>query len=78
MADIDLHVTGFDASGAFSGEAFEDTSEVGSYEGIFVGIDAPYAAGAVSLYDNQEVGVFVLTQCGMAGDSEVCDQVAPN
>ncbi|MDO6728709.1 hypothetical protein Q4577_01680 [Marinovum sp. 2_MG-2023] len=78
MEDIDLHVSTIGANGAFGGEAVEDTNTVGSYEGIFVGDGAPYVAGAVTLYDGQEVGVFVLTQCGMDGDSGVCDQVAPN
>ncbi|WP_353475319.1 hypothetical protein PVT71_17355 [Salipiger sp. H15] len=81
-----------DELGEFTGGAeFEDESSVGTFAGIFGGEDATYAAGTTDLawhlsapfgedgeYDIEEVGMFVLTQCGKAGAREdICDLVNP-
>lgn len=81
-----------DALGEFSGGAeFADESSAGTFAGIFGGEDAAYAAGNTQLswhlsapfgedgeYDIEEVGMFVLTQCGKAGArADICDLVNP-
>jgi len=56
----------------------------GAYGGIFGGTGASSVGGVVALTefsnlldDEQEVGVFVLTQCGLPGDAPICGNVAP-
>ncbi|WP_417723451.1 hypothetical protein [Salipiger sp.] len=73
--------------GAASGDPLDGGSggSTGSYGGIFGGENAGYVAGVTSVtwsndtYSSvEEVGVFVLTQCGMAGDYDrICDLVQP-
>ena len=64
----------------------EDPEQVpiGTYGGIFGGVDARSVAGLVNLtefeadWDNErEHGVFVLTQCGPFNLSPICTMVAP-
>ena len=77
-----------DENGEFFGDvemSGEVGSDVGDYGGIFGGNGATSVAGIVSVSDHiddveneQEYGVFVLTQCGQPNDAAVCDIVAPN
>lgn len=56
---------------------------IGTYGGIFGGRDAHSVGGTLVLTDvdntihswtgDEEIGVFVLTQCGQAGDDPLCD-----
>lgn len=71
-------------SGTVEGDAPNEGDASGTYGGIFGGTDSASVAGVVHLtsfdsgfVNEQEHGVFVLTQCGRPGDSAVCDQVAP-
>lgn len=72
------------AEGAFGGEIqpFGENEGIGSYAGLFGGSGASSAAGAVQMADHLgdesiEHGVFVLTRCGAAGDSSICDLTDP-
>lgn len=88
LDDLALIVTEIDANGEFFGNVEIDGNigvDIGDYGGIFGGEDAQSVAGIVSisnfsddLENEDEVGVFVLTQCGMPGDADVCDAVEPN
>lgn len=85
--NISLIVADIDANGEFFGNAEIEGAvgeDVGDYGGIFGGTGAASVSGVVvlddfneALEDELEIGVFVLTQCGQAGDSPVCDIVAP-
>lgn len=85
--NIALVVTDITADGDFLGDAEIDGdvgTDVGDYGGIFGGTDAASVSGVViledfneNLEDEQEIGVFVLTQCGQTGDSALCDIVEP-
>ncbi|MEL6958321.1 MAG: hypothetical protein AAGL89_05145 [Pseudomonadota bacterium] len=63
-----------------------DESQVGSYGGAFGGIEAPGVAGVVHLdgdyiediENEEEFGVFVLTQCGQPGEASLCDFIPVN
>lgn len=72
--------------GTVEGTSVEDRASdvAGSYGGVFGGVDSAAVGGAVYLTEfeptvenEEERGVFVLTQCGQAGDAAVCDGVAP-
>jgi len=85
LADVILVPATIAADGTFLGDA-EDIQQngIGSYGGIFGGTDAHSVAGLVHLtefdqnMDNeQEHGVFVLTQCGPDNTLPVCGNVAP-
>lgn len=88
LDDVILLPATITATGTFDGTA-EGTAPnegdvTGTYGGIFGGTNSSSVAGVVHLtafegiFENeQEHGVFVLTQCGLAGDDPVCDQVAP-
>ncbi|NDV99724.1 hypothetical protein [Salipiger sp. PrR002] len=93
ITDVILTEGTIDADGVFSGTA-EDPDEggMGSFAGIFGGEDAAYVAGTTDLtwsltapfgdgdetYDMEEVGMFVLTQCGKSGAREdICALVNP-
>jgi hypothetical protein len=88
LADVVLLPADITADGTFSGTAegrIPNENEVGgTYGGVFGGTDSASVAGVVALtefeddFDNeQEHGVFVLTQCGLPGDAKICDTVAP-
>lgn len=87
LDDLALLVSEIDANGEFFGsvEPSGDVGNVvGSYGGIFGGNGASSVAGIVAVSDHidavdneQEYGVFVLTQCGLDGDAAICDIVAP-
>lgn len=71
-------------AGTVEGPAPDEGDVTGNYGGIFGGTESSSVAGVVYLtafeadFENeQEHGVFVLTQCGLPGDAAICDQVAP-
>lgn len=83
---VDVFMTGGDiaADGTFSGAVLlGDQTGVGQYAGTFGGTGATSVAGGVFLdgdwWDEvdgeNEIGLFVLTQCGEAGDDAICDIV---
>lgn len=88
LPDIILIRSDIDENGAFNGDVefdVPDASGIGRYGGIFGGTDASSVAGTLFLEDidntiygwsgENEIGVFVLTQCGQPGDAELCDDV---
>ena len=86
--NLELIVTDIDpTTGQFAGDV-EIIGDIGvksgDYGGVFGGSGASSVSGVVALSnfnnnidDEEEVGVFVLTQCGQAGDSVLCDIVQP-
>lgn len=87
LDDVILVPTSIAANGTFLGAAeYNDASRtvIGTYGGIFGGVDAQSVAGLVYLtefeptWDNEEEhGMFVLTQCGPLNTLPVCGAVAP-
>ena len=87
LPDVALVATSIEDDGTFAGTAEFDgqpDTAIGNYGGIFGGTSAQSVAGAVHLTNmtdllenEQEHGIFVLTQCGMGNSSSVCDHVAP-
>jgi len=85
LEDVILVRTSIAADGTFLGEAeYDDLTSIGTYGGIFGGVDARSVAGLVNLTeferdwdDEREHGVFVLTQCGPYNASPLCTMVAP-
>lgn len=85
LAEVILVPGAIAEDGTFSGDAENSgQSIIGSYGGVFGGVDAHSVAGLVqltefsdSLENEQEHGVFVLTQCGPDNTLPVCDNVAP-
>jgi hypothetical protein len=97
LPSLVLVVTSIDANGSFEGTVEYDNSDplsgttantvVGSYAGIFGGVDSSEVAGAIDLtqFDGTgnplgfetelESGVFLLTQCGAANASALCSQL---
>ena len=85
--NIELIVTEIDANGEFLGNAEIEGAvgtDVGDYGGIFGGTSARSVAGVVvledfneNIEDEEEIGVFVLTQCGQPNDAALCDIVNP-
>ena len=80
-------LTTIDENGEFFGEVDSDELIIsGEYGGIFGGVDSRFVAGTTAFTwsgsafsDVQEVGMFVLTQCGRQGDVDyICDNVAPD
>ena len=90
LDDLALIVSAIDADGRFLGrvEIVGDIgTTIGSYGGTFGGLNASGVAGGIHLdgefistVDNEEeFGIFVLTQCGLAGDAgAICDGVRPD
>lgn len=85
LADVILVPADIASDGTFSGGAeYTDQTNIGSYGGVFGGVDAHSVAGLVhltefdqTLENEQEHGVFVLTQCGADNTLPVCSNVAP-
>lgn len=88
LPDIVLVRSDIDENGVFHGDVEFDvasTTGIGTYGGIFGGRDAASVGGTLFLEDidnniynwtgDNEIGVFVLTQCGLPGDAELCDDV---
>ncbi|WP_076364999.1 transferrin-binding protein-like solute binding protein [Phaeovulum vinaykumarii] len=85
LDDVILVAATIDGNGTFAGTT-ENPAQVGTgtYGGIFGGTDAAAVAGVVHLEEfestwtnEQEHGVFVLTQCGLPGSAPICATVAP-
>lgn len=88
LGDVILLPASIAEDGTFAGNVEGPQPNVGTvtggYGGIFGGTDAASVAGLVHLtafddaFENeQEHGVFVLTQCGLPGDDPICAGVAP-
>lgn len=85
LPDIFLIPTEIVASGRFLGVVENAEQEgIGDYGGTFGGIGATGIAGGIHIEDylddaenEEEYGIFVLTQCGLAGDAAICDGVQP-
>ena len=86
LEDVVLIVAPIDSAGRFLGEV-EDSEQnrIGDYGGTFGGLNASGIAGGVHLENyidgvenEEEFGIFVLTQCGLAGDAAICDGVRPD
>ena len=86
LDNVFLIPTEIDATGRFLGDAENEGQErIGDYGGTFGGLGATGIAGGIHLTDyidgiekEEEYGIFVLTQCGLAGDTAICDGVQPN
>lgn len=89
LRDVILLPTSITEDGTFEGDAegpSPDADDVsGQYAGVFGGRNAASVAGLVYLDDfdpdlenEQERGVFVLRQCGLDGDSSLCDGTQPD
>ena len=89
LADIALIVSNIDSTGRFLGtvELRGGDTSIGSYGGTFGGLNATGVAGGIHLdgdfidgvTNEEEFGIFVLTQCGLAGDAgAICDGVQPD
>jgi len=78
--DIILTPTDITSSGTFAGGVeYTDLTPVGQYTGVFGGDNAAAVAGSVNLTEfdatidgEEEWGIFVLNQCGLAGASADC------
>ncbi|MBW6507348.1 MAG: thymidylate synthase [Rhodobacteraceae bacterium] len=87
LATVILVAADIAANGTFAGKVeYNDVNRtvVGDYGGIFGGVSANSVAGLVhliefdpNLQNEQEHGVFVLTQCGPNNTLPICDDVAP-
>jgi hypothetical protein len=84
--DLVLIVSTIDATGRFLGDVENGaTDNIGDYGGTFGGLNASGIAGGIHIEDyldnvenEEEFGIFVLTQCGLAGDAAICDGVRPD
>lgn len=84
ILDLALTQGVIDADGNFSGAVeMPDRTTVGTYAGQFGGTGGSSVAGGLFLdgdwwdavENENEIGLFVLTQCGEPGDDPICDQV---
>jgi hypothetical protein len=89
LVDLALIITAIDANGRFLGTVEingEPETSIGDYGGTFGGLNASGLAGSIHLDGNyidnvdneEEFGIFVLTQCGLTGDAAICDGVQPD
>ncbi|WP_425052582.1 hypothetical protein [Psychromarinibacter sp. S121] len=87
LRDIVMIVTEISEDGTFLGELEFDNGDdaTGNYGGIFGGNNASSVAGLLGFIpdpddpNSWETGMFVLTQCGLAGDdAALCVEAAPN
>jgi hypothetical protein len=89
LGDLALIITDISPDGRFLGTVELDGApdeKIGDYGGTFGGLGASGVAGGIHLdsdyIDNveneQEFGIFVLTQCGLTGDAAICDGVQPD
>lgn len=86
VEDIELFPADIAADGTFVGEAKQDggSDTVGDFGGLFGGTGATAVAGTIYVQDHidafdneEERGVFVLSQCGVPGADPVCTQPVP-
>ncbi len=84
---LELAPTSITADGTFQGDVTQVQQGVGQYGGVFGGAGASAVAGSLFVTDHmgnltglegeEEYGIFVLVQCGTAGDDDLCDQPVP-
>ncbi|MBE0414159.1 MAG: hypothetical protein IBX59_11085, partial [Yoonia sp.] len=77
-----LPATALNADGSFAGTA-EDAGlkGIGSYAGVLGGTNASSMSGGIFIDDDTfldipnaaEYGIFVLSQCGTAGEAAICN-----
>ena len=81
LLDLALTQAAIDADGNFTGQVvLPDRTVVGTYSGQFGGLNGSSVSGGLFLdgdwwdaADNEnEIGLFVLNQCGEAGDDPIC------
>jgi len=86
LDSIILLPTDIAANGTFLGnvEYEGQRQDIGDYGGIFGGTGAAGVGGLIALTEfsdglenENELGVFVLTKCGLPNDAVICDNVAP-
>lgn len=86
MENLELSPTAIETDGRFVGAATQDagSSGVGTYGGVFGGTGATEVAGTVYVTDHisalsneEEYGLFVLSQCGTANADPLCNQPNP-
>lgn len=84
--DLELAGTGIEGDGSFAGEVTQEggKTNVGLFGGVFGGTDASAVAGTLFVQDHitgrtddEEYGLFVLSQCGTAGADPLCSQPHP-
>jgi hypothetical protein len=86
LADVFLTPAGITDAGTFFGTAENsDRVVVGNFGGTFGGEEAAGVAGVTHLTDfidgvdnEEEFGVFVLTQCGQTSDDPLCNSIPVN
>ena len=89
LEDIFIIPTAITNDGTFFGEGNvvdDEQNPIGSAGGVFGGTDSAGLAGTVrldgdfidGLENEAEYGVFVLVQCGQAGDAALCDSIPVN
>lgn len=86
IENLELMPAAITQTGSFTNEVRQNngTATVGVYGGIFGGTDAAVVAGTLYAADHiagavnpEEFGLFVLRQCGTAGDDPICNQPRP-
>lgn len=84
LTDVVIGPTGITEDGTYKGTVQINKEDVGTIAGLFGGDDSIYMVGAVAFIpvpdtpETFENGIFVLTQCGMAGaDPALCNGTAP-
>ena len=84
IEDLDLAPAPIAADGTFFGETSVGLQNRGNYGGIFGGAGATEVAGVVEAADHidafeneEELGTFVLSQCGQPDADPVCNQPNP-
>jgi hypothetical protein len=86
LENLELSPTALTTDGTFVGVVTQDSgsSTVGNYGGVFGGTDATEVAGTVFVQDHiqaldneEEYGMFVLSQCGTANADPLCNQPSP-
>lgn len=87
LPDVFLIPADITSTGTFFGDAQNPAQEtVGEFGGTFGGIEAAAVGGTVQLdgdwlpgvENEEEFGVFVLTQCGQPLDDPICDNIPVN
>ncbi len=81
MTNLELAPTAILEDGTFVGDVTQENIDRGTYGGLFGGTDASAVAGTlfvdghVDAFDNEEeYGLFVLSQCGTGNADPLCDQ----
>jgi len=83
LDNLALDGTAIDGSGAFAGTVSQGNQTKGDYGGIFGGPNASAVAGTLYAKDHipgndqEETGLFVLSQCGTPNADPLCNQPNP-